>query len=72
MRADLHIHSNVSDGSDTIAQLIDKAINKGLEAVAITDHDTLFHLLQIPADSDIIVVGGIEISAWWNWDYETI
>ena len=63
MKADLHIHSTVSDGSDNVGQLIDMAINKGLDAIAVTDHDTLAHLLQIPADRDIIVIGGIEMSA---------
>jgi len=63
MKADLHIHSNISDGSDSIEELIDTAINKGLDAIAITDHDTLSHLLQIPANNGIIVICGIEISA---------
>ena len=63
MRADLHIHSTVSDGSDTIAQIIDAAKQKGLDAIAITDHDTLSHLRQIPADTGIKVVVGVEISA---------
>ena len=63
MKADLHIHSIVSDGSDTIEQLINIAKNKKLDAIAITDHDTLSHLSQIPADSNIRVIGGIEISA---------
>jgi len=63
MKADLHIHSSVSDGSDTIGQIIDIAIKKGLDAIAITDHDTLSHLCQIPSRADIRVIGGIEISA---------
>ena len=63
MRADLHIHSTVSDGSDNILQIIDMAKNKNLDIIAITDHDTLSHLSQIPACSDIIVIGGIEITA---------
>ncbi|MCL1789985.1 MAG: PHP domain-containing protein [Peptococcaceae bacterium] len=63
MKADLHIHSTVSDGSDTIEQIISAARNKGLDAIAITDHDTLSHLAQIPDNLDIKVIGGIEISA---------
>jgi len=63
MKADLHIHSTVSDGSDTIEQIIDIAKKKGLDAIAITDHDTLSHINQIPKDTGIKVVAGVEISA---------
>jgi len=65
MKADLHIHSTVSDGSDDIRQLIGIALKKGLDAIAITDHDTLSHLTQISAfhGEDVIVIGGIEMSA---------
>jgi predicted metal-dependent phosphoesterase TrpH len=38
---DLHTHSNASDGTDSPSQLIDKAISKGLNLVALTDHDTV-------------------------------
>ena len=41
MRIDLHTHSDVSDGSDTPAELIRKAAEAGLDIVAITDHDTV-------------------------------
>jgi len=63
VKADLHIHSTVSDGSETIDQIIDIAKGKGLDAIAITDHDTLSHLHQIPANVDINFIGGVEISA---------
>jgi len=63
MRADLHIHSTVSDGSDTIEQIIDAARGKGLDAIAITDHDTMSHRSQIPVDLDIRVMAGVELSA---------
>jgi predicted metal-dependent phosphoesterase TrpH len=63
MRADLHIHSVVSDGSDTVEQIIEAAEKKGLGAVAITDHDTLSHISLIPYDASIKIIGGIEISS---------
>ena len=63
MKADLHIHSTVSDGGDTIEELITIAKNKGLDVIAITDHDTMSHIVKIPADADIKVIGGVEISA---------
>jgi len=64
MKADLHMHSTFSDGSDTIGQLINIARNKGLDAIAITDHDTLSHASQIPTDSGIQVIVGVELSAF--------
>ncbi len=38
-RADLHIHSTYSDGSLTPTELIEKAVGRGLEVLALTDHD---------------------------------
>ena len=63
MNADLHIHSNFSDGSDSITRIIDIAKANGLDAIAITDHDIMTHILRIPGNSGINVIGGIEISA---------
>ena len=63
MKADLHIHSTVSDGSDTIEQLIDAARKTGLDAIALTDHDTMSHLSQIPDAAGIKVTAGVEISS---------
>jgi predicted metal-dependent phosphoesterase TrpH len=40
VRIDLHTHSTASDGTDTPAQLVEKAAAAGLNALAITDHDT--------------------------------
>lgn len=37
---DLHVHSNKSDGSLTPAELVMLAMEKGLSAFALTDHDT--------------------------------
>jgi len=63
MKADLHTHSNFSDGSDDVGRLISIAKEKGLDAIAVTDHDTLFHLAEISSSTGILVVGGVEISA---------
>ncbi|MBR2525992.1 PHP domain-containing protein [bacterium] len=40
-RIDLHIHSNCSDGSDTIQELYEKIRKSDIETFAITDHDTV-------------------------------
>ena len=36
---DLHVHSNISDGSDTPAEVVQLAAKAGLSAMALTDHD---------------------------------
>ena len=68
---DLHVHSTCSDGTFTPEELVDYAINKGLTAFALTDHDTVSGLdrainyaeslrhtpVQIPE-----VIPGIELS----------
>ncbi|NDA83017.1 MAG: PHP domain-containing protein, partial [Actinobacteria bacterium] len=41
MLIDLHTHSTASDGTDSPHALIDKAISRGIEVLALTDHDTV-------------------------------
>lgn len=41
MRADLHSHSSVSDGTEPPAIVIRRAAEAGLDAIALTDHDTV-------------------------------
>ena len=38
---DLHVHSTASDGSFSPTELVDYAIEKGLTAFALTDHDSV-------------------------------
>lgn len=38
---DLHVHSNRSDGTFSPSELLDYAMEKGLAAFALTDHDTV-------------------------------
>lgn len=63
---DLHVHSNKSDGSMTPTELVDYAIEKGLAAFALTDHDTtagLDEALSYAKGKDIEVIPGIELSS---------
>ncbi len=64
MKADMHIHSTVSDGSLSIKELIERAKKNGLDAIIITDHDTLSHAGQIPEHPAVRTEAGIEISAF--------
>lgn len=60
---DLHVHSNYSDGTCTPAELVEKAKDCGICAMALTDHDTVDgvpHILSAAAeisDSPEIIPG---------------
>jgi len=38
---DLHTHTNISDGTDTPSELINKALAAGIKVLALTDHDSI-------------------------------
>ncbi len=62
---DLHTHTTASDGSFSPDQLVNLAVEKGLSAIAITDHDCLMGIepaLCAAQDKKLEVVPGIEIS----------
>ncbi len=66
---DLHVHSNASDGSLTPSQVADEAINMGLKAIALTDHDTvdgIKEILEYTKNKPLEVVPGIELSCYYN------
>ena len=69
---DLHSHTKYSDGSLSVTELIDLAIERGVTHLAITDHDTVKAHLQLAEDkatfaSDkICIIKGIEFSSQWN------
>lgn len=60
---DLHIHSNASDGNGNVSQIVDKAIEKGISVIALTDHHTVKNIDAIKdysKDKNITVISGIE------------
>lgn len=62
---DLHVHSNVSDGSDPPEQLVELAVAAGLSAFALTDHDRqdgVAVAAKKAAEAGIELVPGVEIS----------
>jgi predicted metal-dependent phosphoesterase TrpH len=68
VRADLHVHSNASDGTDSPADVMRRAAAAGLDAVALTDHDTSAGLTQardsLPAG--LTLIPGMELSCHLN------
>jgi predicted metal-dependent phosphoesterase TrpH len=67
MKADLHLHSTWSDGSMSVVRLIRFAKALGLDAVSITDHDTMAgqeEALEEGKKQGLVVIPGVEISAF--------
>ena len=64
---DFHSHTTFSDGVLTPTELISRAIEKGVDCLAITDHDTLDAYQHLPPDhAPINLVTGIELSTQWQ------
>lgn len=65
-RADIHCHSNCSDGSDTPLELLDKAKERKLNGLSITDHDTIsaytLEFFSKAKSLSIEILPGVEIS----------
>ena len=40
LRGDLHLHTDASDGDDTVAEMIEGAARRGYDYLAVTDHAT--------------------------------
>jgi len=63
---DLHTHSTFSDGTATPAENVELARQRGLEGIAVTDHDTVDgwgEALAAASDTELRIVTGVELSA---------
>ena len=64
--ADLHTHSAASDGQYAPAELVHRAVQSGIEVLALTDHDTLDGLeeaLRAAVSQSLTVLRGVELGA---------
>ena len=64
--ADLHIHTNFSDGVLTPKEVVELSVKNGLSCISITDHDTLDAIeptLRQARLRDLEVITGIEMSS---------
>jgi PHP C-terminal domain protein len=63
---DLHMHTNKSDGALTPKQIIDEAVKANLQAISITDHDTIDaytdETMKYAKEQGIKLIVGVEIS----------
>ena len=66
MKIDLHLHSTASDGRFSPQELVSMAASSGLEAIAITDHDSVEGvapaLLAAQEFPSLKVIPGVEVS----------
>lgn len=67
VRGDLHIHSTESDGKPSPREIVLEAINRGLNVISITDHDTFRGSIKAAkyardiAGGELVVIIGAEI-----------
>lgn len=62
---DLHVHSNASDGTLSPSEIVTLAVEKGLCAIALTDHDTIEGIpeaLRAAKNQPLEIIPGIELS----------
>jgi predicted metal-dependent phosphoesterase TrpH len=66
LKADLHVHSVGSyDGSASVEEILDAAVEAGLDAVAVTDHDEIEQSLEAADRANergLVGVPGVEVS----------
>ena len=64
IRADLHVHTTYSkDSLITPKDLVYYAKKRGLNAVAVTDHNQLEGAYKIAKETDFLIIPGMEVSS---------
>lgn len=67
---DLHIHTNISDGTLTPKEVIDEAVKNNIHTIAIADHDTIDaytkELYEYAKEKNINLITAVEISTKIN------
>jgi len=66
MKADLHVHSTASDGTLRPSELVSLALRRGVDVLAIADHDSVSGLAEaIPAaqEAGLTLIPAVELSA---------
>ena len=63
-KVDLHMHSVISDGTDTAAKLLEKIQKLGITTFAVTDHDAIDSALKMESivPAGIRFIRGVELS----------
>src|ERR1039458_4499225 len=63
-RGDLHSHTNHSDACGSLAELAAEGRLRGLDFLAVTDHNTISHLPFLGARDGLLLVPGEEVTTY--------
>ncbi|MGH8282509.1 MAG: PHP domain-containing protein [Gammaproteobacteria bacterium] len=66
---DLHLHSRASDGTLTPTELVQLAASRGVQLLALTDHDCVDGLAEARIAAEIAgisFINGVELSVTWE------
>ena len=71
LKGDLHCHTLHSDGANTVGEMVEHAIELGLDFLAITDHNTNTHHAEMDAlvrrgGGGIVLIPGEEVTTYWG------
>ena len=69
IKYDLHCHSTASDGILTPSEVVLRAHEKGVNVLALTDHDTVAGVAEARQQADALgmrLINGVEISTLWE------
>ena len=69
MKADLHLHTNASDGTWTPEALIENIIRSGITVFAVTDHDSVENVVStadLVKDTVLKFIRGVEVNTTEN------
>ena len=67
LKIDLHVHTYYShDSTITPKQLVIGAKKRGLDAVAVTDHDAFKGALKLSKNKNFLIIPGIEVSTLYG------
>jgi hypothetical protein len=68
LKGDLHCHTLHSDGANSVREIVENAVELGLDFLAVTDHNTTTHHAELEnfPDLPIILIPGEEVTTYWG------
>ena len=62
LKIGLHLHSNHSDGTSRVEEILETTIGRGLDGIAITDHNTIASSVEA-SNSNTDLIAKIEVNS---------
>jgi hypothetical protein len=68
VKGDLHCHTIHSDGLNSVPEIVNNAVERGLDFLAVTDHNTSTHHEELErlAHLPITLIPGEEVTTYWG------